>query len=89
MKKIAENIIRLEPEDYDKMLKDSEFAHMLSPDADLGGLIGTGEGSLVHLNEQGEVDMVDFGLCGFCGMGHYVSENPNSLFGVCNYCGAI
>ena len=79
MKKTG-NLVKLNVEDYNTMLKGSALAG-------LGNMVGTGKGSTIHLSDNGPVT-VDFGLCGFCGQGHYVSHNPNALFGVCDYCGA-
>lgn len=73
--------VLLSTEDYDEILADTYLAG-------LGDQVGTGQGSTVYLDENGEVDYIDFGLCDWCGMGRYVSRNPNALFGECNYCGA-
>ena len=48
-----------------------------------GELVGKGEG--LTIRDDG---IWDFGQCGFCGVGHYVSE-PGCLCGVCDNCGAI
>lgn len=48
-----------------------------------GALIGTGNG--FDVDEDG---YRDFGPCGFCGVGHYIG-GPNSMFGECNWCGAV
>lgn len=78
MKKV-ENHIQRDASDDDEMLEDSDLP---------GQDVSTGNGATIYLNDDGSV-LVDFGPCQFCGQGHYVSHNPNALFGVCDHCGAI
>lgn len=41
---------------------------------------------LIESNRNTE-ELVDFGPCGFCGIGHYMAP-AGSLWGQCDWCGA-
>lgn len=65
---------------------DAELPPVLGEPA--GTMIGKGEGMTIHYDDDGKPEYVSFGPCGWCGIGEYVNP-PGSLWGVCNYCGAV